>query len=59
MKNMQSLHGIIESLPQEFTQEILNCDSVVRLMEIRWETTDPDKIAVIDARIENINYLVS
>lgn len=56
---MQSLHDIIQELPKDFIEEVMACDSVPRLREMRWETSDADKVAVIDARIANLQYLVS
>ena len=56
---MQALHHIIQELPETFVEEVKNCDSVARLQEMRWETTCEKERAVINARIEHLNFLVS
>lgn len=56
---MQALHDIIEQLPQEFIETIKNCSDVARLREMRWETNCEKERAVINARIEHLNWLVS
>lgn len=55
----QSLKQIIDELPKEFTEKVIAMDSVALLKELRWETTCKNKLALIDARIANINYLVA
>lgn len=48
----------MDELPVDFIETIKATDSVPALMEMKWETTCPKKVAVIDARIQNINHLV-
>lgn len=55
----EALHDIIESLPIDFIEEVKACMDVSILLEMRFKTSCKNRVAVIDARIENINYLVS
>ncbi|MDA0175875.1 hypothetical protein OOZ35_00350 [Mesoflavibacter profundi] len=55
----QSLHSIIQNLPEHLRTDILEATDVSYLTSLKQSyLKDPDVIAVIDARIENLTYLV-
>ncbi|WP_157681210.1 hypothetical protein [Maribacter dokdonensis] len=54
-----SLYNIIEELPLAFIEKVKATDDVATLLRMRKNTACYNRRAVIDARIENINYLVS
>lgn len=54
-----SLTEIIEGLPVSFVEKVKQTDNVPELLKMRKNTNCKDRITLIDARISNINYLVS
>lgn len=55
----QSLHSIIQNLPEHLRTDILEATDVSYLTSLKQSYLKyPDVIAVIDARIENLTYLV-
>tara|TARA_R110002167_G_scaffold364968_1_gene588370 strand:+ start:23378 stop:23551 length:174 start_codon:yes stop_codon:yes gene_type:complete len=54
----QSLYDTMQNLPSSFIKEVIQCTDVSVLQQMMRETTCADRIAVIDARITKINYLV-
>lgn len=54
----QSLSQIMDELPVDFIEKVKTTDNVPALLQMKWETTCPNKLAVIDARIQRINHLV-
>lgn len=58
MEMNQSLHDIISTLPADFIEKVKTTEEVSQLIQMKKKLRNPNKIAVIDARIQNINYLV-
>lgn len=56
---MKSLHQIIEELPQSLVEKIKKSNDVMELIAMKQKESDPNTRLVIEARIENINYLVT
>lgn len=54
-----SLYHIMQGLSADFIDTVTDCDSVAELNTMIAAETDLNKIAVLQARIDNINYLVS
>lgn len=55
---MQSLHHIIQELPEPFMTTVNDMGNVSELNKFLTIHTDPNKRAVIRARIQNLNHLV-
>ena len=54
----QSLHSIIQNLPEHLRTDILEATDVSYLTSLKQSyLKDPEVLAVIDARIENLTYL--
>ena len=58
MNTNQSLYDIMSELPEDFIKEVITTTDVTILMRMKKKLRNPNKITVIDARIQNINYLV-
>ena len=54
-----SLYHITQELPDDFVADIMAADSGAILNKKLAKETDTNKRALICARIDNINYLVS
>ncbi|UOB16593.1 hypothetical protein [Abyssalbus ytuae] len=59
MKDNRSLHDIIESLPNEFIEKIKSETDISVLTKMKKRLRNKDKIAVVEARIQNLNHLVA
>lgn len=55
----ESIHHITQELPSAFVAKVLASDSVADLNKMLSKEVNGDKCALIQARIDNINYLVS
>lgn len=54
----QSLHSIIQNLPEHLRTDILEATDVSYLTSLKQSyLKDPEVLSVIDARIENLTYL--
>lgn len=54
----QSIHNIIQNLPEHLRIDILEATDVSYLTSLKQSyLKDPEVLTVIDARIENLTYL--
>jgi hypothetical protein len=58
MRMMQTLNEIIKDLSVEYVTSVTVCDNVSALLAMKRDTCDVAKLALIEARIDRINYLV-
>lgn len=56
---MKALQHIIEAQTPQFLDSVLNCNDIATLNLLLAEEEDPERVAVIQARIQNLTHLVA